>query len=155
MSVESVSPILFEGVSAVTTTPSVELGSTRTVAGERYVYVYNAGGAATGVGVGLSRPVSAAAGIYSLSASSISGDVCGGFVKHVTIGAGQYGWALTKGLVNVAVSSFASSQSAGPKVLGANGAIATAGISTGDYTIGELTTLIVSGNSGMLLVMIP
>lgn len=149
MSVESIG-VLFEGVSAVTSTPSVELGTTRTVAGEDYVYVYNAGGAATGTGVGLSRPVSAAAGLYSVTASSASGDLCIGFVKHATLGSGQYGWALTYGLVTVAVASSASSQSAGPKALGANGLVATA--AAGNHIIGELTTIIVSGNSGALLV---
>lgn len=150
MAVESVSPVLFESVSSVTATPSVELGMARTVAGEQYVYVYNSGGAATGVGVGLSRPVSAAAGLYSMTASSISGDVCGGFVKHATIAAASYGWILTKGLVTVAIASGASSQSAGPKMLGANGLVATA--AAGGYIIGELTTAIVSGNNGSLYV---
>jgi hypothetical protein len=150
MAVESLSPILFESVSNVTATPSVELGTERTVAGEKYVYVYNAGGAATGTGVGLSRPASAAAGLYSCSASSLAGDLCLGFVKHATIGSGQYGWALVRGRVTVAVSSFISTQSAAPKQLGADGAIAT--LVAGGYPVGELTTIIVSGNSGALYV---
>jgi hypothetical protein len=154
MAVESLSPVLFESVSAVTSTPSVEVGTERTVAGEKYVYVYNPGGAATGVGVGLSRPASASAGMYSLTASSASGDLAVAFVKHATIGAAQYGWALRKGLVTVAVASGASSQSAGIKGLGANGLVAT--YITGAHAIpGELLTAIVSGNSGSLYINIP
>jgi hypothetical protein len=149
----SASPILFESISAVTATPSVDVGTVRTHDGEKYVYVYNAGGAATGTGVGLSRPASCAAGMYSCSASSISGDLCIGFVKHATIGAAQYGWALTRGRVNVAVASAASDQSAGPKALGANGLVAT--IAAGYYPVGELNTAIVSGNSGYLYVNLP
>lgn len=150
MSVESVAPILFEGVSAVTSTPSVELGTERKVAGETYVYVYNAGGAATGTGVGLSRPASAAAGLYSCSASSLAGDLCVGFVKHATIGAGQYGWALTRGLVSVSIASSASSKSAAPMQLAADGAVAT--LVAGGYPVGAFTTIVVSGNVGSLYV---
>jgi hypothetical protein len=150
-----ISPVFFSGISFVTATPVVELGTERTESGEKYVYVHNCGGAATGVGVGLSRPVSAAAGLYSATASSASGDLCIGFVKHATIGAGEYGWALKKGLVRVAIASGASSQSAGPKMLGANGLVATAAGGAGEYVCGELTTAIVSGNSGDFFVNVP
>lgn len=149
MGVENLSPVFFKGISNVTAVPDVEIGTERSVAGEQYVYVYNAGGTAA-VGLGLSRPVSAAAGIYSVAVTSLSGDLCMGFVKHVAIPSGEYGWALTKGLVTVAIASSASSQSAGPKTLGANGLVATAG--AGNAICGELTTIIVSGNSGALLV---
>jgi len=145
MSNDSIAPIIFEGVSMVTASPKHELGTRRKDAGVEYVLVYNAGGAATGTGVCLSRPASAAAGLYSCSASSISGDMGIGFVKHATIPAGEYGWVVTRGFVTVAVASSASDQSAGSKMLGAGGLIATMGAGT---PVGELTTIIVSGNSG-------
>lgn len=146
------SPVFFKSISMVTATPDVELGVERIESGEKYRYVYNAGGAATGTGVGLSRPASAAAGIYSCSASSASGDMCLGFVKHATIPAGEYGWALIQGLVTVAVASGASTVAAGAVALGANGAIAT---HTVGQVVGQILTQIVSGNSGALRVQLP
>lgn len=141
---------MFDGVSMVTAAPKHELGTVRNEAGTRYLLVYNAGGSTISTGKGVSRPVSAAAGLYSISASSASGDMCLGFVKHTDIPSGEYGWVVTRGLVTVAVASSASSQSAGPKILGANGLVATA--DAGGHIVGELTTIIVSGNSGALYV---
>ena len=150
MALENISPIQFSGISHVTAAPVCALGTERLVAGEKYLYVYNCGGSATGTGVAMSRPASAFAGIYSGSVSSVSGDMALGFVKHVSIPSAEYGWALVRGLVTVAVASSASDQAAGPKTLGANGLVATAG--AGNKICGELTTAIVSGNSGSLLV---
>jgi len=150
----NIAPILFDSVSHVTAVPTVALGTVRVEAdGERYIYVHNAGIAATGVGVGMSRPASASAGIYSASVSSVSGDWCVGFVKHVTIPAAEYGWALVRGKVTVAIASSASSQSAGPKMLGAAGLIATGSVD--GFKVGELTTAIVSGNAASLYVNLP
>lgn len=154
MAVESISPILFEGISAVTATPTIELGTTRVVAGEEYVYVHNCGGGTASVGVAMNRPASAFAGLYSCAVSSISGDVVLGFVKHVAIPTLNYGWLLKKGKVTVAVASSASDQSAGAKAIGAGGVIAT-GSTAGYYLMGELNTAIVSGNSGSLFVNVP
>ncbi len=153
MSVENVSPIYFKGISNVTAVPDVDIGTERTVAGEKYVYVYNCGGSTAGVRLGMTRPVSAYAGLYSCSASSISGDMPIGFVKHVAIPAGEYGWLLTRGLVSCSVASSASDQAAGPKALGPLGVIATLG--AGYAVIGELTTIVVSGNTGTLFVNLP
>ena len=154
MTVQSIAPIMFESVSAVTATPSVELGTERTEAGEKYVYVYNAGGTTAAKGFGLSRPASAAAGLYSASVSAASGDVCVGFVKHADIGAGSYGWALKRGLVTIAVASSASDQSAGVKAIGGGtGKVVTHAAAY--FPVGELTTAVVSGNSGALFVNLP
>lgn len=145
------SPVFFKGISMVTATPDVALGTIREESGELYRYIYNAGGAATGTGVGLIRPASAFAGLYSCSVSSASGDMCLGFVKHVTIPAGEYGWALINGLVTVAVASGASTVAAGAVALGANGVIAT---HTSGMPVGQILTAIVSGNSGSLRVQL-
>lgn len=150
MAFNGISPVCFESVSAVTATPSVELGTVRETGGEKYVYIYNCGGGSASVGLAMNRPASAAAGMYSCAVSSISGDTVQGFVKHAAIAAGSYGWLLKRGLVTVAVASGASSQSGGSKSIGADGVIATAG--AGYAIVGELTTAIVSGNSGSLYV---
>jgi hypothetical protein len=150
MSVGNISPIFFKGISNVTAVADVELGTKRTEAGEDYVYVYNCGGNTAAVRLGVSRPASAYAGLYSVSVSSVSGDLPVGFVKHVAIPSEEYGWVLTRGLVSVSVASSASDQAAGAKALGALGLVATLG--AGYAPIGELTTAIVSGNTGTLRV---
>jgi hypothetical protein len=147
------SPIFVNGISFVTATQQYELGEERIESGEKYVYVYNCGGHTAAVRLGMSRPASAAAGLYSASVSSVSGDMPLGFVKHVAIPSGEYGWILKKGRVEVAVASSASDQAAGAKALGAAGLVATLG--AGYFAIGELTTAIVSGNSGVLYVNVP
>lgn len=152
MTVQNISPIMFDGVSMVTATPKHELGTERVVSGEKYRLVYNCGGHTAAQGKAMSRPASAAAGLYSGSVSSVSGDMILGFVKHVDIPSGEYGWVLTQGLVTVAVASSASSQDAGTKAIGAAGLVATLG--AGYAPIGELTTAIVSGNSGALRVAV-
>lgn len=148
-----VSPVFFKSISMVTAVPDVELGTERVESGEVYRYVYNCGGNTAAVRLGVSRPASAAAGLYSVSVSSVSGDMPLGFVKHVAIPSGEYGWVLKRGKVEVAVASSASDQAAGAKALGAAGLVATLG--AGYFAIGEMTTAIVSGNSGSLYVNLP
>jgi len=146
------SPVFFKSISNVSAVPDVELGTERVESGEVYRYIYNAGGSTASVGVGLIRPASAFAGLYSCSVSSVSGDACLGFVKHVAIPAGEYGWALKAGLVTVAIASGASTVAAGCLGLGANGAVAT---HSAGMPVGQITTQIVSGNSGSLRVQLP
>lgn len=153
MTVQNISPVMFEGVSMVTATSKHELGTERVVSGEKYLLVYNCGGSTAAVGAPLSRPLSASAGLYSCSASSASGDMVLGYVKHVAIPSGEYGWALTKGALTVAVASSASDQAAGNKAAGAAG-VSVSTIAAGGFIVGELTTAIVSGNSGNLFVNI-
>lgn len=153
MAVSNLAPVVFESVSAVTATPSVEVGTERTVAGEKYVYIYNASGSTISTGKGVSRPVSCAAGLYSVAIGSALGDVPVGWIKHADVPTLNYGWALKRGLVTVAVASNASDQSAGPKAMGAAGIVST--YAAGLYPIGELNTLIVSGNSGALFLNLP
>lgn len=142
--------VFFKGISNVTAVPDVALGTVREESGETYRYVYNSGTASASAGLGLTR-LAGATTPHSAVISSVSGDACLGFVKHVAIPAGEYGWALVRGLVTVAVASGASSQSAGIKGLGAGGLVATY-ITGAHYIPGNLMTLIVSGNSGSLYV---
>jgi hypothetical protein len=137
-----------ESVSAVTATPSVELGTERVVAGEKYVYIYNAGASAAAP-LGMIRPTSAT-GAYTCAVSSVSGDMPVAFVKHVTIPSGSYGWGLVKGMLTISVASSASDQAAGPKAVGANGIIVTN--TAGYYLIGDLVSAVVSGNSLAMLI---
>ena len=61
--------IYFESVSAVTATPSVEVGRRRIEGDEAYVYVYNTGSSTAGVNKGC--VLSAVSG-YSVTVSSVT-----------------------------------------------------------------------------------
>lgn len=96
-------PMISESVSAVTATPSVNLGETRFINGEEYLYVYNAG--AISMNVGQFGVLSANSG-YSVTVSSITSfDMPIGFVKHADIPAGSYGWLITRGFTSVNFAS--------------------------------------------------
>lgn len=90
-----------ESISAVTATPSVDIGARRVHKGEEYVYCYNAGGAAIDKNLGV-KLITGASG-YSVAATSLTDVVnpCVGIVRHVTMAAGDYGWIMTKGFANV------------------------------------------------------
>jgi hypothetical protein len=94
-----------ETPSAVTATPSVELGARRFWKGEEYVYCYNAGGAAINTTVALGVKLVTGASGYSIAATSLTDVVnpCVGVVKHAAIAAGSYGWAMVKGFATVSV----------------------------------------------------
>jgi hypothetical protein len=101
----SVGPVMEEGVSACTQTPSVALGSRRTHLGEEYVYCYNAGGAQASVQLGVKFATGASG--YSIAQTSVT-DVynpCVGVVKHATMATADYGWVLVKGFASVKVVS--------------------------------------------------
>lgn len=105
MKFNSVGPVVEEGVSQVTATPSVELGTRRFYKGEEYVYCYNAGGAQASVNLGV-KFVTGASG-YSIAQTSVT-DVfnpCVGVVKHSTMAAADYGWVMVKGFSNVKLVS--------------------------------------------------
>lgn len=94
-------PAWEESVSAVTDTPSVELGARREWNGEEYVYCYNAGGGDCSTGLGV-KFVTGASG-YSVAGTSVT-DVfnpCVGVVKHATMAAADYGWVMIRGFASV------------------------------------------------------
>lgn len=118
-------PMLYmESVSAVTATNSVALGSTRTDGTNKYVYVYNAGTTAV-VGSGV---IISANSAYSVTVTSVLGDLCAGVVKNTALTTNYYGWIAVKGPVTI-------SMGAGAGVIAAaqgNGvALSTAGAFTG------------------------
>lgn len=86
-----------ETVSAVTATPSVELGARRWHLGEEYVYCYNAGGGDIYPKYGVNL-ITGASG-YSIGNTGTSDTALPfvGVVKHATMAAADYGWVLTQG----------------------------------------------------------
>jgi hypothetical protein len=94
-------PVLEEGISSVTQTPSVQLGCRREHKGEEYVYCYNAGGGSMSQKA-VVKIVTGASG-YSVAATALT-DVLSpavGVVKHTAFAAGDYGWIMTRGYASV------------------------------------------------------
>jgi hypothetical protein len=137
-----------ESVSAVTATPSVELGTRRIVNGSEYVYAYNAltvadqrlivRGATSGTGYS-----------FSVTTTSGMGAPIMGIVENQTCAAASYCWLLTKGYTKAipsGVSTLAVGGGLAPVriVPCAEGKIniATGGTGTTGPTIGFLTTVI-------------
>lgn len=90
-----------ESISAVTATPSTEIGARRTHKAENYIYCYNNGTGTAAVGYGV-KLITGASG-YSVAATSVSDAInpCVGTIKHVDIPSSSYGWVMTKGFQNV------------------------------------------------------
>ena len=113
MSLETISPVYFESVSACTATPSVELGSRRTDStGNEYVYVYN-----NGVETYPGRCVylKTASSGYTVSVTNTAagvGQFAGG-IQHSTLLSSSYGWIMVKGLCAVGPDTNAASFDAG------------------------------------------
>lgn len=101
MSMRYFDPVAYEeSVSAVTATPSVELGARRFSNGEEYVYGYNAGpDCYPKYGV---KIITGASG-YSFANTALTdvANPCMGVVKHATIAAASYGWVMTKGFTSL------------------------------------------------------
>jgi hypothetical protein len=149
MAFYSSNPISFESVSAVTATPSVELGTIRVEALNKYVYAYNAGAAQ--LSVGMPAFINSSNSNYSVSVSNAASQVCNPFVgvcHHATIAAGSYGWLVAKGISKVVPDASAVSGAAGIDLTAGvdGGFVAMTGttMSTGlrlAFTIASFTTL--------------
>ena len=146
MSFQGVAPIFFEGVSAVTATPSVELGTRRMVDGEEYVYAYAIATVSQSVGC----TISGVSGYSVIATGLISGAYCLGFAKHAEIPAGSYGWLLQRGFVNSVVNGMASTAFVATDgvMLAADGKVANAAAAVGGHLLGRVVTAAVSGGTG-------
>ena len=102
MSLEALSPVLFESVSNVTATNSVELGTrAKDSNGYEYVYCYNAGNSQISPGFG-GIVVTGTSG-YSVTITSVADGVhrFAGVCKHNTLTTATYGWLMYNGYANV------------------------------------------------------
>jgi len=129
MGVHGISPVRFEGVSQVTATNSVELGTTCQFEGNEYMYVYNAGNsqASKGHAVVLSGTTG-----YSVTVSSLTmTDFAVGMVKHATLTTATYGWVMTRGFATFIAGASDSFASGNPIALGVDGAFVNKTLSTG------------------------
>lgn len=104
-----------EGVSAVTATNSVQLGTTVHEEGRDYIYVYNGTGGATAETIDPGRVVMLMSGstgyTVSLGTPTISTNTAAaafGVVVHSTLLASSYGWVCQRGYVQVMKAGLAA-----------------------------------------------
>jgi len=143
-----------EGVSAVTATPSVQVGAERRVGDEHYRYVYNAGNSQIPPSYGCI--LSAVTG-YSVTVSSVTSvDMLVGVVKHSTLTTGTYGWMMTRGFAAVEMEANNSAAAGQLLALAADGEFALKSNSTGYPTpaLGKTMEAIASGASGSAFISV-
>lgn len=117
-SLESVSPVSFESASAVTASPSVQLGTVKVDnSGNKFIYVYNGGNAQISQGQGaFLSPSNYSSGFtvsVSNAASQSGGERMLGVAHHATIATGYYGWVMAAGVALVALDASQISMNAG------------------------------------------
>lgn len=119
MTFYSASPLALESVSAVTSDPSVEVGTLRQEGQSLYAYVYNAGAAAIKVGWGCY--INSSNSGYSVSVSNAASQTgrLFGVCHNASIPAGSYGWVVVRGVSTVAADGTETSAAAGVEI--ANG----------------------------------
>ena len=153
MGFQSANPVMFESVSNVTATNSVELGTLRCENGEWYEYVYAVGTIAAGFGAAYTGT----SGHSVLMTGVISGEHCAGFCKHADISSGKYGWLLKKGVVDAKNGRASTVPVAGQVAhFAADGAfctdlnVATTAID-GGHVVGKILSAGASGGTGASL----
>lgn len=133
MAVSNISPVSFGSVSMVTATlgnNDPEVGQTRRVGDEDYIFVYNTGNSQ--ISVGRAATVSGVTG-YSVTVSSVTGvDFAVGVCKHATLTTATYGWLLTKGFTQVQLAANDSATTGDVLRLALDGGFALASNVTGN-----------------------
>jgi hypothetical protein len=144
----SSSGIQFESVSAVTATPSVEVGTRRTEAGNDYLYVYN--GSTETIPVGNAAIIGSGCSGYTVAVSAVTQvDFGVGVVKHTAIPTLNYGWILTRGFSGFNAGASDSFAVGSPLAVALSGVFAHKTISTGYVTpvVGKAVGACASGLS--------
>ena len=162
MALQSVSPISFESVSAVTASPSVELGTERKEGFISYIYSYNGGNSQISKGqyarldaAALSSGVTVT---VSNAVSQAGGEFIVGVAHNATFATGTYGWLATKGPVLVALDSGEVSMNSGDILVpGLNGGfvVAPATLSTSIHLAVALNSLVTTVGTGKALFKSP
>jgi hypothetical protein len=106
MSFNNATPVVMNTVSAVTASRGSndpDLGARTNVAGNDYVYVYNAGLA---IGIGQVCTIQSGSSGYSITGSTVVGiDTAFGVAKNAAIANAEYGWVMTRGFSKVECAS--------------------------------------------------
>jgi len=146
-----------ESVSAVTATPSVDLGTVRFHGGIQYQYMYNAGAVGyKGCPVLVTATtaynfVTTYAQIDTLTAAAGDGFAFAGTLHNATCAAGSYCWVAQRGMLNCRPTS--SAIVVGDTVLiinGGNGVISRTGV-TNTASAAELCSYIVNPVVGVAM----
>lgn len=134
--------LLTESVSAVTATPSVELGTTRLEGGNEYVYMYNG---ETAADKGLMVTIDpAGTGYDTFTVSTVADNLMVGVVANATMAASTYGWIQRRG--RVTLKSATVSSTTYMFCVGANG---TAAICSGASNPAGILLEVASGSTGV------
>jgi hypothetical protein len=141
-------PVYMESISAVTATPSVQVGSLRHVGDEQYIYVYNAGNSQ--INPAYAATVSAVSGYSVTVSSTTSVDIAVGVCKHVTLTTGTYGWLMTRGFCEIKMGADNSAAAGVPIGIGTDGTFAHVTQTTiaAGPILGKAMAAIASGASG-------
>jgi len=113
MAIYGLQQVFEESVSAVTATPSVQLGTERWEGGRKYIYMYNKSTSTASTKFGV---VYSASSGYSMTISSVVGEQLAGVVVNADIPTVNYGWVCVKGHVAV-TSDTATAPVAGGKLI--------------------------------------
>jgi hypothetical protein len=112
-----------EGVSAVTTTGSVDIGTRIFADGREYVYMYNGGAIADINRVVCVTGTSGYTFVVTYATSVTTSPTPFGVIRNQTIAAGSFGWVMTRGFTNLVNEGLASIAAGQPLILGLNGAV--------------------------------
>ena len=126
-------PALEESVSAVTDSPSIQVGTRRWYQGEEYVYCYNQGTGTAPVSRGVKLATGASGYTVAVTTATDAFNPCVGVVKHAAITSSSYGWVMVKGFCNVTVASASTADYKGIALGAASGIFVEA---SGTSTIG-------------------
>jgi len=146
MSVYGQKLLFEEGVSAVTATPTCDVGTYRWEGGREYVYAYNGGSAAA---IGAPVILTGTTGhtfVVTFATGADKGCTLLGVVRNVAIPAASYGWVCTRGFVDVKAPTSAAVVAADLLIVGDGGG--TTRVAT--YT-SSLTQLVAQGSVGRAL----
>jgi hypothetical protein len=152
MAFGSADPILFTGVSAVTSSRGAndpEIGTrARFSDGREYLYVYNAGNSQVSPGYGVT--VSATSGYSVTVSSTTSADLFVGVVRHSTLTTGTYGWVVCQGPTEVKMGANNSAAAGVMLTPGTDGVFAAVSAATANLgvVVGKTAEAIASGASG-------
>lgn len=153
MAYESVGPVIFGGISMVTSSlgsNDPEVGTVKVEGGREYVFVYNDGGEDINPGYGC--VLQSGASGYSVTVSAVtSADIVVGVVRHATLTTGTYGWAVRRGITNIEMNATSGTVAAGDLIeIGANGDFNPVSNTTGNLApaLGKALEAIVSSASG-------
>ena len=136
-----------ESVTAVTATPSVELGSRRYEAGSDWLYVYNGSTQFLDPYRGC-RFLSGTSGytvdVVSPAVSTLTCGLLVGVPVNGTITTGAYGWVMTRGIGSV-FNKTSIAIGGSPMYMGASGTFRNLGAASTDTASGALTRLFPAG----------